>query len=72
MIMTIKSSIPSPTRSDVDNPPGSPVVAVVAVATPIRKPELSIVIAVSSELMSELGALFPEPSESVQCTQYNL
>ncbi len=72
MIMTIKSSIPSPTRSDVDNPPGSPVVAVVAVAAPIRKEELSIVIAVWSELMSELGAKFPEPSESVQCTQYSL
>jgi len=56
MIMMIKTSVPSPTRSDVDNPPGSPVVAVVAVAGPIRKAELSLVIAVSSELMSELGA----------------
>jgi len=72
MIMTIKSSIPSPTRSDVDSPPGSAVVAVVAVAAPIRKAELSLVIAVSSELMSELGATFPDPSESVQCTQYSL
>jgi hypothetical protein len=72
MIRMIKSSIPSPTRSDVDNPPGSAVVAVVAVAGPIRKAELSLVIAVSSELMSELGATFPEPSESVQCTQYSL
>jgi len=70
----IKTSIPSPTRSDVDNPPGSWVVAVVAVvvAGPITKAESSVVIAVSSELMSELGALFPEPSESVQCTQYIL
>ena len=72
MSMTIKTSIPSPTRSDVDSPPGSAVVAVVAVAGPIRKAELSLVIAVSSELMSELGAEFPEPSESVQCTQYSL
>ena len=72
MSMTIKTSIPSPTRSDVDNPPGSVVVAVVAVAAPIRKAELSIVIAVSSEPMSELGATSPEPSESVQCTQYSL
>ena len=72
MSMTIKTSIPSPTRSDADNPPGSAVVAVVAVAGPIRKAELSPVIAVSSELMSELGATFPEPSESVQCTQYSL
>lgn len=69
----IKTSIPSPTRSDVDSPPGSTVVAVVAVvvAGPITKAESSVVIAVSSELMSELGALFPEPSESVQCTQYS-
>jgi hypothetical protein len=72
MSMTIKTSIPSPTRSDVDNPPGSAVVAVVAVAGPIRKAELSLVIPVSSELMSELGAEFPNPSESVQCTQYSL
>ncbi len=71
MIMTIKTSIPSPTRSDADIPPGS-VVAVIAVAGPIRKAELSLVIAVSSELMSELGAEFPDPSESVQCTQYSL
>ena len=73
MIITIKSSIPSPTRMDEErNPPGAVVVAVVAVAGPIMKAELSETIAVSSELMSELGAKFAEPSASVQCTQYSL
>lgn len=47
-------------------------VPVVAVAGPIKKPELSVPIEVSSELVSELGAQFPEPSVNEQCTQYSL
>jgi len=72
MSMTIKSSIPSPTRRDAESVPVEGPVAVVAVAGPIKKAELSVPSEVSSELVSELGAQFPEPSVNVQCTQYTL
>ena len=74
MIMMIRASIPSPTRRDVERNPvgGAVVVVVVAVAGPTVKAESSVVIVVSSELMSELGAKFPEPSKRVQCSQYSL
>ena len=45
---------------------------VVTVAGPTMKIESSVVIAVSIELMSELGAKFPLPSVSEQCTQYSV
>jgi hypothetical protein len=73
-------SIASAKRTNVEgNPDGGAVVTVVdvvdvvvEVAAPTVKIESSVVIAVSSELMSELGAKLPLPSVSMQWIQYSL